>query len=72
VGIPGCLHFGINGMAASLVLAQSANLAVLIAFCSVRLNMPSRLFWAFDPASLRCLMVAVESILKSLRLHDDV
>jgi O-antigen/teichoic acid export membrane protein len=62
LGIPACLRFGIAGMAASLAIAEGANLAVLVTFCVVKLNMPSRLFWALEPKSLRGLAMSARLI----------
>jgi len=53
VGIPACMRFGINGMAASLAVAQCINLVTLVAFCVVKLGMALRLFWAFEPGMVR-------------------
>jgi O-antigen/teichoic acid export membrane protein len=53
IGIPACLGFGINGVAASLLAAQFLNLGVLVAFCVVRLKMLPRQFWALDSGSLK-------------------
>ncbi len=55
IGIPGCLRFGINGLAGVLLAAQFVNLAILVGFCTVRLKMPLRALWAFDGKSLRQL-----------------
>ena len=46
-GIPACVHYGISGLAASVLAAQALNLAILIGYCVWRLNMPLRLFNAF-------------------------
>lgn len=64
VGIPACLRYGINGMAGSLVVAQSTNLAILIGICVVYLKMPARLFWTFNRSSLAEFKVAAEYLLK--------
>jgi hypothetical protein len=48
VGIPACVRFGINGMAASLVAAQLVNLTIFLGFHRVTLKVRSCLFWAFN------------------------
>jgi O-antigen/teichoic acid export membrane protein len=50
-GIPGCLRFGINGLAGVSLAAQFLNLAILAGFCALRLKMPLRSLWAFDGKS---------------------
>jgi O-antigen/teichoic acid export membrane protein len=59
LGIPGCVRFGISGMAGSLAIAQCVNLATLVVFCVVKLGMPLRFFWAFEPAMITQLTTAV-------------
>jgi O-antigen/teichoic acid export membrane protein len=59
LGIPACLRFGINGMAASLAIAQCVNLATLVALCVVKLKMPLRFFWAFEPRTVRELETTI-------------
>jgi O-antigen/teichoic acid export membrane protein len=66
-GIPACLRFGINGMAASLIVAQFVNLAILIGFCVGYLKMPARLFWAFDGSTLSNLALLVRKLTRALR-----
>jgi O-antigen/teichoic acid export membrane protein len=51
-GIPACLHYGIAGLAASVMAAQALNLAILIGFCVRWLNMPLRSFNAFHRDSI--------------------
>jgi O-antigen/teichoic acid export membrane protein len=51
-GIPACLHYGIAGLAASVLAAQALSLAILIGFCAWRLEMPMRLFNAFHGDSI--------------------
>jgi O-antigen/teichoic acid export membrane protein len=58
LGIPACLHFGIDGMAASVVVAQFLNLALLLGFCVVRLKVRVDEFWAFRLDTLRGLWQA--------------
>jgi O-antigen/teichoic acid export membrane protein len=53
LGIPACLRWGIAGIAASLALAECVNLAVLVTFCVVKLKLPFRFFWAFEPTTVR-------------------
>jgi O-antigen/teichoic acid export membrane protein len=72
LGVPACLRFGINGMAAALLVAQFVNLSVLISFCFIRLRMPARLFWAFDPASVRQMMSAAGPLLRRFRAHERI
>jgi O-antigen/teichoic acid export membrane protein len=67
LGIPACLHFGINGMAASLVIAQFINLMILIGYCVAYLKMPARLFWAFDGSTLSNLTLSVRKLTGGLR-----
>jgi O-antigen/teichoic acid export membrane protein len=62
LGIPSCVRFGISGMAASLAVAEFANLAALVAFYVVMLKMPLRLLWAFEPGTLRELAISARSI----------
>ncbi|MGC1687146.1 MAG: hypothetical protein WA734_16090 [Candidatus Acidiferrales bacterium] len=70
LGIPAGLRFGINGIAAGLLVAQFVNLSVLISFCVIRLKMPVRLFWAFDPVSVRQIMSAAGPLLRRFRAHS--
>lgn len=71
LGIPACLHFGINGMAASLVVAQFINLAILIGFCVVGLEMPAESFWAYDPSTFHELGTLIKSIIKRMFATSD-
>lgn len=48
LGFPGCIHYGIDGLACAMLCGEFVNLAALIAFCVIQLHMPKRLFWAFD------------------------
>jgi hypothetical protein len=63
LGIPACVRFGINGMAASLAGAEFINLAALIACCVVLLKMPLHVLWAFKPATLRELRISARPFL---------
>jgi O-antigen/teichoic acid export membrane protein len=58
LGIPGCAHYGIDGLAAAVLTAQFVNLTTLIAFCMIQLQMPKRHFWAFDVGTFRHLKAA--------------
>lgn len=64
VGIPACLHYGIAGLAASVLAAQALNLAILLGFCTWRLNMPLRWFNAFHAESLAQLTGVAASLLR--------
>jgi O-antigen/teichoic acid export membrane protein len=66
LGIPACVRFGINGMAASLVVAQFINLAILIGSCIVGLKMPAKSFWAFDASAFNELGTLVRSFIKRM------
>lgn len=59
LGIPGCLHHGIDGLAAATLVAEFGNLAVLIGVCVARFGLPGRLFWAFDALTFRELKAAI-------------
>lgn len=61
LGIPGCIHYGINGLAAAMLAAEFVNLAVLIAFCTLSLKIPARSFWAFEAGTLSTLARALKS-----------
>jgi O-antigen/teichoic acid export membrane protein len=67
VGTPMCLRFGITGVAASFLMAQSLNLSALITYCVVRLGMPWSAFWAMDGQSAKEFRSAAFSLLVSLR-----
>jgi O-antigen/teichoic acid export membrane protein len=68
-GIPACLHYGITGLATSVVAAQALNLAILIGFCVWRLNMPLRLFNAFHRDSIAQFAGVAASILRRLEFR---
>jgi O-antigen/teichoic acid export membrane protein len=53
LGIQGCAHHGIVGLAAATLAAQLLNLAILISFCALELKMPLHSLSAFDGGSLR-------------------
>jgi enterobacterial common antigen flippase len=67
VGIPGCLRYGINGLAATVLAAQALNLTILVGYCVVRLKMSVRSFWAFDSHALKYLREIATSV--NRRLH---
>jgi len=62
LGIPLCVRFGIIGMAASFAIAEFTNLTALVTLCNVMLKMPLRLFWAFEPRTLRELAASARLI----------
>lgn len=61
-GIPACLHYGIAGLAASVMAAQALNLTILIVFCTRRLDMPPRLLNAFHGDSIAQFVGAAASL----------
>jgi O-antigen/teichoic acid export membrane protein len=63
-GIPACHHFGIAGLAASVLAAQALNLAILIGFCAWGPKMPLRLFNAFHRDSIEQFLGVAASILR--------
>jgi O-antigen/teichoic acid export membrane protein len=66
-GIPACIHYGIAGLAASVLAAQSLNLVILIGFCVWQLNMPLRMFNAFHRDSVAQFAGVAASLLSRLR-----
>jgi len=68
-GIPACLHYGIAGLAASVLAAQALNLAILIGFCARRLDMPMRLFNAFHGDSIAQFAGVAASFLRRLEFR---
>ena len=66
MGIPGCIRFGIEGLAAALLAAQFLNLVTLISFCVAALKMPLRFLWAFNANTFRELLLAVRSLVKRM------
>ena len=46
-------------MAASLAIAECANLAVLVTFCVVKLKIPFRFFWGFESETIRELATSI-------------
>ena len=69
-GIPACLHYGIAGLAASVLAAQALNLAFLIGFCARRLDMPLRLFNAFHGDSIAQFAGVAASLLHRSNADD--
>jgi O-antigen/teichoic acid export membrane protein len=67
LGIPACLRYGIDGMAASLLVAQFVNLAILISFCVSSLKVPAKSFWAFDRATFAQLTGSIANLTSILR-----
>ncbi len=61
LGIPACMHYGINGLAAATVAGQFVNLAFLIGFCTFSLKMPLGSFWAFAAGTVTILTSAIKS-----------
>jgi len=70
-GIPACIHYGIAGLAASVVAAQALNLAIVIGFCVWRLNMPLGAFNAFHADSIAQFARAAASFLRTLRASAE-
>jgi O-antigen/teichoic acid export membrane protein len=66
LGIPGCLRFGIVGLATAALAAQFLNLAILVSYCLISLKMPARSVWAFDSSTLGELKVAAGLLLKRI------
>jgi O-antigen/teichoic acid export membrane protein len=53
LGVPGCRHYGIDGMAGAVLAGHATNLAILIGFGVLAFHIAPRRFWAFDAQSLR-------------------
>jgi O-antigen/teichoic acid export membrane protein len=53
LGIPGCVRYGINGMASAVLMGQVANLAILIGYGVVALGINIGRFWALDANTFR-------------------
>jgi O-antigen/teichoic acid export membrane protein len=64
LGIPGCLRFGINWLAAASLAAQFVNLTILMGFCLAALSMPVKSLWAFGPSSLKEIGAIARSTVK--------
>jgi len=71
LGIPGCLSFGINGLAAASLAAQLVNLSILVGFCVAGLKMPVKTFWAFDATALKEIGAVAMSSLKRMFASSD-
>lgn len=69
-GIPACIHYGIAGLAASVLAAQALNLAILIGFCVWRLDMPLRLFNAFHGDSIAQFAGEAASFLRRFDIRE--
>jgi O-antigen/teichoic acid export membrane protein len=66
LGIPGCLRFGINGLAAASLAAQFINLSILVGFCVAGLKMSAKSLWAFDVSTLREIGGVAKSSVKRM------
>ena len=66
-GIPACQHYGIAGLAATVLAAQSLNLAILISYSSMQLKMPLCSFNAFHGESIAQFVNLAASMLKNKR-----
>lgn len=66
LGIPGCLRFGISGLAAASLVSQFANLSILVGHCAARLKMSPKSMWAFDASALKEISSLVKSYVKRL------
>jgi O-antigen/teichoic acid export membrane protein len=71
LGIPACLRFGINGLAAASLAAQSLNLSILIGFCVTGLKMPAKSFWAFDAPLIKEIGALARSSIKRMFASSD-
>ncbi len=71
LGIPGCLHFGINALAAASLASQFVNLAILIGFCFATLKMPPKRFWAFDSSLLKEVGAILSTSVKRMFSASD-
>ena len=68
-GIPMCIHYGITGLAVSVMAAQMLNLTILIAFCTWQLNMPLRLFSAFHGGTVAQFAGVAASFLRRFQIR---
>jgi O-antigen/teichoic acid export membrane protein len=64
LGIPGCLHFGINGLAVGSLTSQFVNFVILVGFCIAGLKMSVRSFWALDGSALREIGAIARTFIK--------
>lgn len=67
VGILACIRHGINGLAATVLVAQLLNLSFLTGFCVLRLHISLRSLWAFDYRALRYFREIVSLFRRRLR-----
>jgi O-antigen/teichoic acid export membrane protein len=66
LGIPGCLRFGINGLAAASLAAQFLNLSILVGFCIAGLKMSAKSLWAFDASALKEIAAVAKSAIERM------
>jgi O-antigen/teichoic acid export membrane protein len=71
LGIPGCVRFGINGLAAASLAAQSVNLSILVGFCLAGLKMPVKRFWGFDASVFKEIGTVVGTSIKRMFPTSD-
>jgi len=69
IGIPACIHYGIVGLAASVLSAQLLSLSILIGFCVWRLDMPLRLFNALHRDSVAQFAGVATSFLRRFKFQ---
>lgn len=69
-GIPACLHYGITGLATSVVAAQLLNLAILIGFCVWRLKVPLRSFNSLQSETIKQFSGAAASLLRKFNFRE--
>ena len=66
LGIPLCVRYGINGLAATSLAAQFVNLTILVGYCVVGLTMLPKSLWAFDKSALRDISAIAKSAVKRM------
>jgi len=71
LGIPGCLRFEINGLAAASLAAQFVNLSILVGFCVARLKMSAKSLWAFDATAFKEISAVAMSFIKRMFANSD-
>jgi O-antigen/teichoic acid export membrane protein len=71
LGIPACLRFGINGLAAASLAAQFINLSILAGFCVAELKMTARSLWAFDVSTFKEIAAVAKSSVKRMFANSD-
>ena len=69
-GIPACIHFGIAGLAASVLGAQALNLTILIGYCVWRLKMPLRWLNAFQGETITQFAGLAPSLLRRFDFRE--